>query len=219
METKVAYSKSKSRFVSKTFSEDEFNSDPNRTFNDVWIQNAKKTFQKVNMDVVNFLNRASIIAKNTSSQEQKFDVTEKEEFSRISSKIDLEFKNLKSEIEETIKLVKDTKSLNPNQAQIYTGYQQSMCQVLDEKLPTLLKQLSSLATPDDILTVKKYHSEIISLEQEIKPKLNLLVHSIAEKTEFTAVASSNPLSSAKPISASPSVTSRKCTPLSSLAMR
>ena len=65
--------------------------------------------------------------------------------------MDLEFKNLKSEIEETIKLVKDTKSLNPNQAQIYTGYQQSMCQVLDEKLPTLLKQLSSLATPDDIL--------------------------------------------------------------------
>ena len=149
LETKVAYSKYKSRFVPKTLSEDEFNSDPNRTFNDVWIQKTKKTFQKVNMDVVDFLNRASTIAKHSSSQEQKLDVTEKEEFSRISSKIDLEFKNLRSEIEETIKLVKDTKSLNPNQAQIYTGYQQSMCQVLDEKLPTLLKQLSSLATPDD----------------------------------------------------------------------
>ena len=47
---------------------------------------------------------------------------------------------------------------------------------------------------------------------EIKPKLNLLVHSIAEKTEFTAVASSPPLSSCKTISASPSVHLKKVDP-------
>jgi hypothetical protein len=91
LDLRVAYRKYKSRFVPSSITEVDFNDigSPHK-YNDPWLDTIKKEFQRVNNDVVTFLDSRTASASSSSVDEQKFNLAAKAEVDRILSKIRLE---------------------------------------------------------------------------------------------------------------------------------
>ena len=184
----VAYKKFKFRFVPSSVSEVEFNaaSSPFK-YNDNWAKAIKKEFQKVNLNVVTFLESKNVGSSDidaTEQKEQKYSDVSKEEHARLTSKIRTEMTQLTGSIDETYKKLGGLTELNPNQAQIYTNFQTQLMSVIDDKIPLLFSSLVSISSPKEQSDVTAIRQEIATFEDAQKKRLYQLVQVIAEKSSF-----------------------------------
>ena len=195
LELRVAHQRYKNRFVPATVSETDFNAtgSPCR-YNDPWFLSVKKEFQRVNRAVVAFLESKSNsngAAASNSGEEQKIVVAAKAEVERVISKVRLESKQVTQSIDETFKKLHSHTSINPNQSQIYSNLQQHLVAVIDDKIPSLLATLYSVASSAEQAEVEDVRKEFASFEDQEKTRLYQLVQVIAEKTSFAQAGSSS----------------------------
>ena len=192
LDLRVAYKKYKSRFVPSSITEVEFNAtDSPFQYNDNWVDSIKKEFQKVNKNVVTFLESKNVnnADKYPSQTEEKCSTALKEQNVRLFSKIRSEMTQLTGSVDETYRKLRSQTELNPNQAQIYTAFQSQLMSVIDDKIPALFTSLVNVASSSDQADVSTIRQEIATFEDIEKKRLYQLVQIIAEKSSFVQNAS------------------------------
>ena len=187
---KVAQAKYKNKVVSAAVTESVFNSeDSSYKYNDVWMSNVKKEYQRVHK------NASSFLKKEHATEEAKFEsntiAVAADEVANLSRKIKLEIQQAEIAVNDTMTNLTESQQINYSQAQVYTDLKLELMNVVDLKLPALLKSLNEAAGPNHKDEVDKLNKLFTSFEAKLKPKLYNLVHLIAEKVSHVASTTSD----------------------------
>ena len=108
-------------------------------------------------------------------------VSSADEVSKLTNKINLEITQAEVALNDTFTKLSESKEINYSQAQVYNDLKNELTNVIDVKIPSLLKNLIDAASPDDKEEVDKINQQFAKFESQQKPKLYNLVHLIAEK--------------------------------------
>ena len=192
---RVAQAKYKSRFVPSAVSDTVFNaSESPYKYNDPYLDSIKKDYQRVNKTAVAFLKRGN---PSDNANEQKVTVTDTDEIERILAKVRLEASQVKNSLDDTFNKLQNIVTINPSQAQIYKDLKTDLIQVIDQRIPGLITQVTALAGPAELENIRKINAEFSSFENTEKTRLYELVQVIAQKTTGGS-GGSRPASSSTP---------------------
>ena len=190
---RVAQAKYKSRFVPSAVSDTVFNaSESPYKYNDPYLDSIKKDYQRVNKTAVAFLKRGN---PSDNANEQKVTVTDTDEIERILAKVRLEASQVKNSLDDTFNKLQNIVTINPSQAQIYKDLKTDLIQVIDQRIPGLITQVTALAGPAELENIRKINAEFSSFENTEKTRLYELVQVIAQKTTHFQSGGSRPASS------------------------
>ena len=180
LEVKVAQAKYKSKIVPVTCSENAFN-DTNSAYkyNDLWVVAIKKEYQRVQKAASSFLKKEKSIEEAHS--EPKVVVCAADEVTNLSRKIKLEIQQAETALNDTFTKLSEASEINVNQVQVYNQLKLDLTDVIDTKIPGLLKTLTQTAGLNDKDEVDKLNNLYIKFEAKQKPRLYELVHLLAEK--------------------------------------
>lgn len=187
LQVRVVQQKYKAKFVPNSVTEAAFNDGQSPyKYNDLWLENVKKEFKRVNKALVNFMETKDGSVSN--NQEEKFIAIAAEEITKLVGRITLESGQVTKSIDETFKRLQSLGGINPNQSQVYSNLQQQLMAVIDEKIPAMISSLTGLVGDDNQGYVKKTNQEFSVFENQEKTRLYELVQLIAEKTSFSQAA-------------------------------
>ena len=190
---RVAQAKYKSRFVPSAVSDTVFNaSESPYKYNDPYLDSIKKDYQRVNKAALAFLKRGNA---SDNANEQKVTVTDTDEIERILAKVRLEASQVKNSLDDTFNKLQNIVTINPSQAQIYKDLKTDLIQVIDQRIPGLITQVTALAGPAEQDNIRKINAEFSSFENDEKTRLYELVQVIAQKTTHSQSGGSRPASS------------------------
>ena len=102
----------------------------------------------------------------------------------------MESGQVESSLNDTYKRLQSTQGIDPSQAQVYKELKDDLMNVIDVKIPTLMKTITDLASPAEEQSIVKMNQDFAVFEAKEKTRLYRLVQIIAEKTSFPASQSS-----------------------------
>jgi hypothetical protein len=85
-------------------------------------------------------------------------------------------------VDDTYKRLQSTQEINPSQAQVYKDLKDELMDVIDVKIPSLIKTITDLAGHTEEQSVIKLNQDFAAFEAKEKTRLYRLVQLIAEKT-------------------------------------
>ena len=170
---KVAQAKYKAKFVPAAVTEADFNDkDSAYQYSDPWLENMKKEYQSVNKAASTFLKGEHVVGN--AAVEQKVQVAAAGEIQKIITKIAMESGQVEGALDDTYKKLQHIVDINPSQAKVYKDLKDDLMDVIDVKIPALIKAITDFA----------------AFEAKEKTRLYRLVQLIAEKTTHSAPQSS-----------------------------
>ena len=189
MNLRVAQAKYKSKFVPASATEVDFNgTDSPYQYSDGWLENRKKEYQRLNKAASAFLKGEH--AGDDAAVEEKVLVAATGEIQKVMAKITMESGQVESSLDETYRRLQKLENINPSQAQVYKDLKDDLMEVIDVKIPSLIKTITELAGPTEEQNLTKLNRDFAAFEDKEKTRLYRLVQIIAEKTSSPAIQSS-----------------------------
>ena len=179
---KVAYKKYRKRIVASLPSEAQFTDSDTYPYNDSWIKQVTRDFNKQCDDVAHYLEKHSKAEQNTSVDEEKFNPNTEVAFRQISSSIKLESAQVIASLDDSFKKLQSLTQINCSQSSAYLTLKNELLNVLDVKLPALLDNLIGVTDSRTQADLEKIQKEYAALETQEKPRLYQLAQLIVEKT-------------------------------------
>ena len=195
LQLRVAQKKYKTKFVPKVVTEDAFNaSDSTFVYNDIWLDQCKSDFKKVNRQVVIFLESKNSKNENENENvpEQKFQDTSTSKVTMMLKKINLEQSQVTSSLDESFKRLHSLTELNPNQGVVYGNLQTQLMDVIDNKIYPLVTTLVNIGGTDHKEEIDKAVGNFNLFENTEKTRLYSLVQIVAEKIAATNISGIGP---------------------------
>ena len=181
---KVAQAKYKAKLVSSQVPVEQFN-DINSAYKytDAWLESKKKEYQKLNKNASAFLKGEK--DKLSSDTELKFNVATGDEVHRLIKKISTESSQVKAAITDIYSSLEKLDSINLSQAKVYTDSKEELINVLESKIPALIKSMKESAGSEMKEQIEKATVDYDIFESKCKTELYRLAQVIAEKTSHS----------------------------------
>ena len=189
LNVKVAQTKYKANIVPAADLEAAFN-DENSVYryNDVWLATEKNDYQRIHKAVSAFLRK---VKTDNLQDESKTSSASAEEATNLIRKIKLEVKQVETSLSDTFSKLSESGEINFSQAQMYNELKLELMNVVDIKIPKLLKCLHDVATLNQKVEVEEVEKLVMQFEEKQKPKLYKLVHSITDKIKHVPPSNSS----------------------------